>query len=95
MVSLVGWSAADRSTVHVELSDADGETWDFAVPASLMTDDPTVDVAFPRGGSLPCTIVRDEIVGGILMVHIDTEQPAGLRSVDGMSRFRVLRAMVP
>ena len=41
--------------------------------------------------SVPCTIVRDEMVDGILLVLIDTDVP----STEGVSRFRVLRALVP
>jgi hypothetical protein len=63
---------------RVELTDAYGDTWEFEVSG--------VD---PR--ALACTIVKDEMVDGILQVLIDTEVP----SVDGVRRFRVLRAMVP
>lgn len=58
-----------------ELVDAAGEVWVF------VGDGPTI----------PCTIIRDEMVDGILLVHIETDVP----SVDGVTRFRVLRAMVP
>ena len=63
---------------RVELTDAYGDAWQFEAPG----EDPR---------SLPCTIVKDEMVAGILHVLIDTEVP----SVDGVRRFRVLRAMVP
>jgi hypothetical protein len=58
-----------------ELVDAAGEVWTF------IGDGPTI----------PCTIIRDEMVDGVLSVHIETDRP----SMDGVSRFRVLRAMVP
>jgi hypothetical protein len=60
---------------EAHLVDASGEVWTFVGDAP----------------SIPCTIIRDEMVDGILLVHIETDVP----SVDGVSRFRVLRAMVP
>lgn len=97
LVSVVGWvdQRSDPPMVEAELVDVDGESWTFEVAAPLVAPDLTNDAQLPHPGALRCTIVRDEMVAGILIVHIDTAHPDGLVSVDGVSRFRVLRASVP
>jgi hypothetical protein len=97
VVSITGWVDADAQppSVAVELVDADGEAWTFHVPAPVVSTELGPDATFPQPGALRCAIVRDEMVAGILIVHIDTAEPDGVRSVDGVARFRVLRAMVP
>jgi hypothetical protein len=81
--------------VEAELVDADGEVWTFHVAPPAVAPDLSSGAPLPQPGAIRCTIVRDEMVGGILIVHIDTGEPDGVASVDGVSRFRVLRASVP
>lgn len=97
LVSVTRWvdEHADPPTVEAELVDADGEVWVFAVTAPVVASDLAAGAPLPQPGRLRCRIVRDEMVAGILIVHIDTEVPDGVVSVDGVSRFRVLRASVP
>jgi hypothetical protein len=97
MVSVVGWVDERSATpvVEVELVDADGEVWSFEVDAPLVAPQLAAGAPLPAPGQLRCAIVRDEMVDGILIVHIDTAVPDAVASVDGVSRFRVLRASVP
>lgn len=87
--------AAADALVEAQLVDADGEVWTFHVPPSQAGVDAARLGHLPQPGALRCTVVRDEMVAGILIVHIDTARPDGVTSVDGVSRFRVLRASVP
>jgi hypothetical protein len=97
LVSVVRWlgERADPPGVEAELVDADGERWSFEVAAPLVAPDLTAGAQLPQPGRIRCKIVRDEMVAGVLIVHVDTEVPDGLVSLDGVSRFRVLRASVP
>ncbi|MGK2947852.1 MAG: hypothetical protein ACSLFP_04710 [Acidimicrobiales bacterium] len=97
VVTVTGWVDvdADPPVALAELVDAAGDVWELPVPGPLVADDLHPGVGLPRAGAVACTIVRDEMVAGILIVHIDTARPDGIASVDGVSRFRVLRASVP
>lgn len=97
IVSVTRWidEAADPPVVEAELVDAEGEVWAFEVEAPVVAPGLAPTATLPQPGRLRCRIVRDEMVAGILVVHIDTAEPDGAVSVDGVSRFRVLRASVP
>ena len=97
IVSVTRWidERADPPVVEAALVDAEGEVWSFEVRAPLVAPGLAATAELPQPGRLRCRIVRDEMVAGILIVHIDTAVPDGVVSVDGVSRFRVLRASVP
>ncbi len=97
IVSITGWADehADPPVVEAELVDVDGEVWVFEVPAPLVASGLSGGAQLPQPGRLRCRIVRDEMVAGILIVHIDSAEPDGVVSVDGVTRFRLLRASVP
>lgn len=79
----------DDERVEAQLVDAAGEVWTF------VDQGPVFGATGLGPGAIRCTVIRDEMVDGILLVHIDTADPDGVESTDGVSRFRVLRALVP
>ena len=91
-VRIVRWISDDNpGWVECEFTDVDGRTWLFRekwpVVSSELIDGTS---AFPCPGVIACQVIgsksgndaRDEI-------EVDTTQPWGVESVEGVSRFRV------
>jgi hypothetical protein len=78
--------------VECELTDRCGKKWRFVEKLPVIErDGVAVSNSYPRPGVIACQFVmagRDD--QGRAFVEIDTQQPWGVESVEGVARFQVL-----
>jgi hypothetical protein len=91
-VRIVRWVSDDQpGIVECELTDRFGITWRFIEKSPIVSSAPIGgDRGYPQHGVIACEVTasgQDE--AGRQIADIDTENPWGVQSVDGTSRFFV------
>jgi hypothetical protein len=78
--------------VECEFSDAHGHRWTFVEKTAIVSAEYlNTPTSYPRPGVIACEIVlRTKDATGREIVLVDTEQPSGVESADGTTRFEVL-----
>lgn len=77
--------------VECEFADAHGRRWSFVVKTAIVSADwLDARTAYPQPGVIACEIAgRRRDATGRELILIDTEDPWGVQSVDGSTRFEV------
>jgi hypothetical protein len=77
--------------VECWFTDAEGRNWSFIEKVPVVsTEDLDAQSQYPRNGVIACQIVERQVdSNGSQLVVIDTEQPWGVHSSSGETRFVV------
>jgi hypothetical protein len=93
-VSIVGWvDDCQPGIVKCALQDAYGQTWEFIeklpIVAAAELDKTST---YPQPAEIACEVIRDwENDKGQELVTIDTDNPWGVESTQGTTRFDVFK----
>jgi len=83
-------SAGFPELVECELIDRFGKAWRFVDKLPVLEAMSGQNRRYPRPGAISCQIIETAYDDqGHAFVRIDTEQPWGMQSVEGVTRFDV------
>jgi hypothetical protein len=82
--------------VECRLLDAYGNEWVFQEKTAIISlGDLDADTDYPQPGVIACEIIKQwQDVNGREIVSVNTERPWHIETLDGVSRFDVLRSQI-
>jgi uncharacterized protein YodC (DUF2158 family) len=82
--------------VECRLFDAYGNEWIFLEKTAIVSSlDLTADADYPQPGVIACEIIEQwQDVNGKEIASVNTERPWRIETLDGVSRFDVLRSQI-